>query len=98
LLPVSVAGSELPPEVRQTHRLVVAGGPFPFAKDGVVFANRERSLPAMHKGYYREYTVAPAGARSRGARRLVCGGEQTRQPEACYYSADHYVTFQRVAW
>ena len=91
-----VASTALPAEARQTQELIRAGGPFPYAKDGAVFANRERQLPRQARGYYREYTVKTPGARDRGARRIVCGGPAVA-PDACYYSADHYASFQRIA-
>src|SRR5581483_5185731 len=53
----TVALSALPPEAQDTVRLVRAGGPFPYARDGVVFGNREGLLPAQRRGYYHEYTV-----------------------------------------
>jgi ribonuclease T1 len=87
----------LPREAQTTHRLVHAGGPFPYDKDGTVFGNRERLLPPKTRGYYREYTVKTPGARNRGARRLVCGGTPPTKPEACYYTDDHYVSFKRIA-
>ena len=68
---------------------------YAFDKDGVIFANRERILPAHPRGYYREYTVAEPDARNRGPRRIVCGGPR-QQPDACYYSADHYASFQKI--
>ena len=92
--PVSLAS--LPAEARETHRTILAGGPFEHAKDGVVFANREGALPAHRRGYYREYTVPTPGARDRGARRIVCGGPQARTPDTCYYTADHYNHFHRI--
>lgn len=85
----------LPPEARQVLVLIQAGGPFRFERDGVAFGNREHSLPSMRRGYYREYTVATPGARTRAARRIVCGGAR-RTPEVCYYSDDHYATFRRI--
>ncbi len=88
--------SELPVQAQETHRLVLAGGPFPNAKDGVVFGNRERLLPSKARGFYREYTVRTPGARNRGARRLVCGGTPPTSPEVCYYTGDHYASFQRI--
>ncbi|PZP32938.1 MAG: ribonuclease N1 [Roseateles depolymerans] len=91
-----VALSELPPEAQRTHQLVLAGGPFPYAKDGVVFGNRERLLPRQARGFYREYTVKTPGSRDRGARRLVCGGKPPTAPEACYYTDDHYASFKRI--
>jgi ribonuclease T1 len=87
--------SQLPPEGRQVYELIGRGGPFRYEKDGVVFGNRERQLPSRKRGYYHEYTVSTPGSRDRGARRLVCGG-QTRPPEVCYYSDDHYASFRRV--
>lgn len=92
-----VALAELPREAQQTEQLIRAGGPFPFVKDGVTFGNRERLLPRRARGFYREYTVPTPGARNRGARRIVCGGTQARQPEICYYSEDHYASFRRIA-
>ena len=86
---------ELPIQGRETYELIRRGGPFPFGKDGAVFGNRERSLPAEKRGYYREYTVATPGSRDRGARRIVCGGP-ARAPHACYYTADHYGSFRKI--
>jgi ribonuclease T1 len=92
-----VALASLPPEARQTEQLIRRGGPFAYAKDGSVFGNRERQLPRHDRGYYREYTVKTPGARDRGARRIVCGGRTATAPEACYYTADHYASFKRIA-
>lgn len=88
--------SELPVQAQETHRLIQAGGPFPYAKDGVVFGNRERLLPRKQRGFYREYTVRTPGARTRGARRLICGGAPPTAPEVCYYTDDHYASFKRI--
>ena len=92
----TVALAALPAEAQTTHRLILAGGPFPYEKDGTTFFNRERLLPARPRGFYREYTVRTPGARNRGARRLVCGGEPPTKPEVCFYTADHYASFRRV--
>jgi ribonuclease T1 len=92
----AVALASLPEQAQATYRLIHAGGPFPYSKDGTVFGNRERILPAKSRGFYREYTVKTPGSRDRGARRIVCGGEVPRQPEACYYTADHYASFSRI--
>jgi ribonuclease T1 len=94
--PRDVALAQLPAEAQVTHRLILDGGPFPHGKDGVVFGNRERILPREARGYYHEYTVRTPGVRDRGARRIVCGGRETKRPEACYYTADHYTSFQRI--
>lgn len=92
---VSLAG--LPVEAQATHRLIFAGGPFAYRKDGTVFGNRERLLPRKARGHYHEYTVRTPGSRDRGARRIVCGGNPPTNPEVCFYTADHYATFQRIA-
>jgi ribonuclease T1 len=83
--------SQLPPEAQQTVALIRKGGPFPYAKDGSAFGNREGMLPRQKHGYYREYTVKTPGERSRGARRIIwgAGGE-------FYYTGDHYNHFARV--
>lgn len=91
----AVQVAELPPQARETYGLIRRGGPFPYEKDGSVFGNRERLLPAARRGYYREYTVATPGSRDRGARRIVCGGP-ARVPHACYYTADHYASFRQI--
>lgn len=93
----TVALSALPVEAQKTQRLIHAGGPFPYSKDGVVFGNRERLLPRRERGFYREYTVPTPGSRDRGARRIVCGGQRPKAPEACYYTADHYASFKLIA-
>jgi ribonuclease T1 len=92
----SVPLAALPAEAQQTARLIRSGGPFPYRKDGVVFGNRERLLPLQPRGWYREYTVRTPGARDRGARRIVCGGQKPREPEACFYTEDHYASFRRI--
>ena len=93
----SVALSVLPPEAQQTQRLIHAGGPFPSSRDGVVFGNFERLLPRRERGFYREYTVPTPGAQNRGARRIVCGGKRPTQPDACFYTAEHYASFSVIA-
>lgn len=92
----TVALASLPPEARTTYRLILQGGPFPYDKDGTIFFNRERLLPPQARGHYREYTVRTPGLSHRGARRIVCGGQPPTQPEACYYTADHYASFRRI--
>ena len=92
----TVALAELPAQAQTTHRLILSGGPFPHQKDGTVFGNRERALPRQPRGFYHEYTVSTPGARDRGAKRIVCGGRPPERPEACFYTADHYVSFQRI--
>ncbi len=91
----TVARAQLPREAQGTLNLIAAGGPYPYAKDGVVFGNFERLLPARPRGYYHEYTVPTPRARNRGARRIVCGGPP-RRIDNCFYSNDHYNSFKRI--
>lgn len=79
------------PQLEETLRLIARGGPFPHAKDGTVFQNRENRLPARPRGYYREYTVPTPGARNRGARRVVQGKDGDT-----WYTSDHYNSFVRI--
>jgi ribonuclease T1 len=92
----TVALSVLPREAQETEQLIRKGGPFPYSKDGSVFGNRERLLPPKTRGYYREYTVRTPGLRHRGARRIVCGGARPVDPDACYYTEDHYASFRLI--
>jgi ribonuclease T1 len=92
----TVSLSALPAEAQATERLIRTGGPYPYPKDGSVFGNRERQLPAQRRGYYREYTVPTPGTRNRAAKRIVCGGYQVTTPQACYYTDDHYASFRRI--
>ena len=94
--PTTVSMAQLPPEARTVDGLIRAGGPFKSQKDGAVFGNRERVLPAKPRGFYHEYTVPTPSAHTRGARRIVCGGKPPTAPEACFYTGDHYATFQRI--
>jgi ribonuclease T1 len=86
-----VALSRLPPEAAETLALIRAGGPFPYARDGTTFFNREGLLPKAPRGHYREYTVKTPGSRDRGARRIVA----SRRGEF-YYTGDHYRSFRRI--
>jgi len=83
--------AQLPPEARATIALIHKGGPYPYARDGITFSNREGALPRQKRGYYREFTVKTPGDRTRGARRIIAGsgGE-------LYYSNDHYNHFHRI--
>jgi len=83
--------AQVPQQARETLHLIRVGGPFPYAKDGVMFGNYERRLPHKPRGYYHEYTVPTPGAHDRGARRIISGrgGE-------LYYTDDHYRTFKRI--
>jgi ribonuclease T1 len=83
--------AQLPPAAQATLALIRRGGPFPYARDGVVFGNREHRLPPRQRGWYREYTVPTPGSRDRGERRIVAG-----EDGVFYYSADHYRTLRRI--
>jgi ribonuclease T1 len=91
----SVSVATLPSEARITMERIRSGGPFPYSRDGVAFGNRERLLPVKSYGYYHEYTVPAPEARTRGARRIVCGGAVATLSE-CYYSDDHYRSFRKI--
>jgi ribonuclease T1 len=90
-----IAVSDLPREGRDVLALIRDGGPFRYDRDGVVFGNCERLLPPERKGYYHEYTVSTPGTKSRGARRIICGGPKMT-PDACFYTSDHYRSFKRI--
>jgi ribonuclease T1 len=92
----SVAYTGLPPQGQEVMEQIRQGGPFRYEKDGTVFGNRERQLPSQRRGYYREYTVPTPGLSHRGARRIVCGGQRPRSPDACYYTEDHYSSFRLI--
>ncbi len=90
----STGTDTLPPEAITTLERILRGGPFPYRNDGVTFQNRENRLPARPRGYYREYTVPTPGARDRGARRIISGGDP---PTEFYYTADHYRSFRPIS-
>lgn len=82
---------QLPREAVESIALIRKGGPYPHERDGAVFSNREKRLPARERGWYREYTVRTPGERTRGARRIVAGRDGT-----LYYTDDHYRSFKRI--
>ncbi|WP_367130841.1 MULTISPECIES: ribonuclease domain-containing protein [Streptomyces] len=87
-----ICKSDLPSQAQDTLRLIDAGGPFPYPKDGTVFSNREGVLPKHDAGYYHEYTVKTPGSPDRGARRVIAGQGDHED----YYTADHYATFDLI--
>ncbi len=87
----TVAVTDLPREARQTLALIKEGGPFPYDRDGVVFRNFEKRLPAKPRDYYREYTVKSPWRRDRGPRRIIAGREGEY-----FYTDDHYASFRRI--
>lgn len=91
----TVMVGELPKEARQTLVLIKKGGPFPYPQDGRTFGNYEGVLPKQKRGYYHEFTVKTPGARNRGARRIISGGDPASSEEY-YYTDDHYATFKRI--
>ncbi|HET9379577.1 MAG TPA: ribonuclease domain-containing protein [Streptomyces sp.] len=90
----SICYSDLPSQAHDTLDLIEQGGPFPYDQDGTVFQNREGILPSQSTGYYHEYTVITPGSPDRGARRIVTGEDYQED----YYTADHYESFDLVAY
>lgn len=81
----------LPVQAHAVLDRIRRGQAHPYRQDGGVFQNRERRLPDRPRGHYREYTVPTPGARDRGARRIVTGGDP---PLEFWYTADHYRSFR----
>lgn len=88
--PTWVREGELPAAARDTLALIRQGGPFPYARDGAVFANRESRLPFAARNTYREYTVKTPHSRDRGARRIIAGKNKF------WYTIDHYRSFRLI--
>jgi ribonuclease T1 len=86
-----VRTANLPQEARETLALISQSGPFPYSRDGAVFANREGRLPPASRGTYREYTVKTPGSHDRGPRRIIATGSGQ-----FWYTADHYRSFRRI--
>ena len=93
----TISLAQLPTQGQDMMKKIEAGGPFKYDKDGSVFGNRERILPARNRGFYREYTVKTPGERTRGAKRIICGGVKPTATDACYYTDDHYASFRQIA-
>ena len=81
----------LPKQAIDTLRLIADDGPYPYAKDGATFSNREGLLPKHPSGWYREFTVVTPGSDDRGARRIIAGQDGSR-----FYTSDHYSSFREV--
>jgi ribonuclease T1 len=77
--------------LRECVARIEKGGPYPYDRDGVVFRNFERRLPARARDYYHEYTVPTDGVRHRGARRIITGKNGD-----LYYTRDHYESFTEL--
>lgn len=74
----------LPPEARDTIKLIIRGGPFPYpGKDGSTFGNKFGDLP---EGKYLEFTVRTPGIPTRGARRIVA----RKSTGQLFFTACHY--------
>lgn len=87
----TVRVTDLPEAARETISLIKKGGPYPYSRDGAVFANREGRLPLAARGTYREYTVRTPGRSDRGARRIIAAGSNQ-----FWYTSDHYRSFRRI--
>jgi len=80
----SIDYDSLPPEARETIKLIIEGGPFPYpGKDGSAFGNRFGDLP---EGTYLEFTVRTPGVTNRGARRIVA----RKTTGQLFFTACHY--------
>jgi guanyl-specific ribonuclease Sa len=80
----SIDYDSLPPEARNTIKLILSDGPFPYpAKDGSTFGNKFGDLPS---GTYLEYTVPTPGVTTRGARRIVA----RKTTGQLFFTACHY--------
>ena len=77
-------------QARETLALIRQGGPFPYARDGAIFANREGRLPFAARNAYREYTVKTPHSRDRGVRRIIAGKNKF------WYTTDHYRNFRLI--
>lgn len=77
----------LPPEARNTIKLIVSNGPFPHKKDGTPYGNFFGDLPS---GKYLEYTVPTPGAKDRGLRRIVARLKTAQ----LFFTACHYERVQ----
>lgn len=88
---------DLPATALQTIADIEAGGPYEFPRnDGVTFRNDEGVLPDEARGYYHEFTVVTPGAQTRGARRIITGGDDPDSPDEpahWFYTGDHYDSF-----
>ena len=85
----------LPAEAHPVLDRIANGAAHPYRQDGSVFQNREGRLPQQARGYYREYTVPTPGSDTRGARRIIAGGNP---PVEYWYTGDHYGSFRRFTW
>ncbi|MFM8252376.1 MAG: ribonuclease domain-containing protein [Planctomycetota bacterium] len=78
-------------DITATLARIRRGESFPHRNDGSVFQNREGRLPRKPTGYYTEYVHPTPKLRGPGPQRIILGKEQE-----CYYTADHYRTFQPI--
>lgn len=79
-------------DVSPTLARIRRGESFPHRNDGSVFQNREGRLPRKPSGYYTEYVHPTPKLRGPGPQRIILGKEQE-----CYYTPDHYRSFQRLS-
>jgi ribonuclease T1 len=101
----SVTFYDLPTQAQKTIILIKQGGPFPYARDGIIFGNFEKKLPHRPYKYYREYTVQTPGIPNRGAKRIIVGGLRKKRSheypknwyaDIYFYTPDHYHTFYQI--
>ncbi len=77
-------------EINKTLDRIEQGDNFCYKKDGTLFRNDKKKLPA--DGDYREYTVNTPGASNRGTRRILVDQNSGNT----YYTDDHYENFIQI--
>ena len=100
---VGVSGLEtcpvdtLPVEADPVIDDILSGGPYEYpGEDGGHFGNYEGVLPDERNNYYRSFTVDTPELNHRGPKRIVVGGGTEDDPDAWYYSDDHYESFCEI--
>jgi ribonuclease T1 len=82
--------ADLPKEAREVY-VWWQGGPFIRPRRHRLRHGRSCSQPP----HFITVHGARTGVKSRGARRLICGGQKAA-PDTCYYTEDHYQSFRKI--
>jgi ribonuclease T1 len=64
-------------------------------KDGSILGNRERLLPARHRGYYIEHMVPTPPSRDRSAGTIDAGADPASS-DPSYATEDHHASFRKT--